>query len=65
MCSPTQAAVAKAAEATWPWLRGLLNEPRLTWSEIVANPKHAPLREIAEQMASAALEASPCPGGTP
>jgi hypothetical protein len=64
MCPPSQADIAKTAEHIWPWLRGLLNEPRLPWSEILTDPKHAPLREIAEQLAEAALEAAPCPNGT-
>jgi hypothetical protein len=62
MCSPAD--IAKAAEAIWPWLRGLLDETQLDWPEVVANPKHEQLREIAEEMAGAALGAT-CPGSRP
>jgi hypothetical protein len=62
MCARTPAEIMRAAEASWPWLRGLLNEPNLSWSEVLSDPRHAPLREIAEQLAEAALEAVPCPG---
>lgn len=65
MCIRTQADIAKTAEAIWPWLRGLLNEPELTSPEVVADAKHASPREIAEQLAEAALEASPCLGARP
>jgi hypothetical protein len=62
MCARTRAEIMRAAEASWPWLRGLLNEPTLSWSEVVNDPRHAQLLEIAEQLAEAALEAVPCPG---
>ena len=62
MCSPAD--IAKAAEAIWPWLRGLLDETQLDWAEVVTNPKHEQLREIAEEMADAALGAT-CPGSRP
>ena len=62
MCSPAD--IAKAAEAIWPWLRGLLDETQLDWAEVVTNPKHEQLREIAEEMAGAALGAT-CPGSRP
>jgi hypothetical protein len=44
------------------WLRGLLNEPPLSWDEVVKDPRHALLREIAEQLAEAALEGASCEG---
>jgi len=36
MCSPAD--IAKAAEAIWPCLRGLLDEPQLDGPEVIANP---------------------------